>query len=260
MVVLVGVALGVTFLKKKPATTPAAAPSTYAVVLKSTPEGAEIKINGVACGTSTCTKDLAPGSYQLEAALSGYQPTSMTASIGPGAAKEYSLLLNPLGPRVALVTDLAEGTVTLDENPPVPLQGGAAEVANLSQAKHTLSVKGPDSSATIPLEILPGAAPVLTGAIDAKNSRAFVVAGFGGDAKVYGSGTGFRASLDGKPVGTLAPAGLPLQGLTPGTHELVIVSDAGQQDRMVFESQPAATLYVTLGTAQNPRHAIRRDE
>ena len=251
VLLLVLVALGVTFMKKKPAPPPVAAPSTYAVVLKSTPEGAEIKINGVACGVSTCTKDLTPGTYQLEAELSGYSPAAMTASIGQGAAKEYNLLLNPLGPRVALVTNLADGTITLDENPPVPLQGGAAEVANLSQAKHTLTVKGADSNATIPIEILPGAAPVLTGAIDAKNARAFVVAGFGGDAKVYGSGTGFRASLDGKPVGALAPAGLPLQGLTPGTHELVIVSDAGQQDRMVFESQPAATLYVMLGTAQN---------
>ncbi|MEI9972074.1 MAG: PEGA domain-containing protein [Ignavibacteriota bacterium] len=104
---------------------------------------------------------------------------------------------------------------------------------------------------SIPIEILQGAAPVLTGAIDAKNGRCFLVAGFGPDVRVYGSGTGFRANLDGKPVGALAPAGLPLQGLAPGTHELVIDSDLGTHDRMVFESQPSATLYVTLGTAQN---------
>jgi hypothetical protein len=44
---------------------------------------------------------------------------------------------------------------------------------------------------------------------------------------------------------------MPLTGLSAGTHELALDSDAGQHDRMVFESQPAASLYVSLGASQD---------
>jgi len=249
---LVLVALGVTMLRNRKKPQPAAAPaSKFAVVLRSTPEGAEIKINGDSCGITTCSKELPPGNYQAVATLTGYQPATLSVPILAGGPREFNLILSPQGPRAAIFTDLTDGTVTLDDAPAGQIQSGGAEVANLAQGKHVLAVKGADSTASIPIEILQGAAPVLTGAIDAKNARCFLVAGFGGDARVYGGGTGYRATLDGKPIGVLLPAGLPLQGLAPGTHELVFDSDAGQHDRMVFESQPSASLYVSLNTAQN---------
>ena len=249
--ILVLIALGVTLSRhsKKPQAPPPA--SKYSVVVRSTPEGAEIKINGESCGTSTCTKDLPPGTYQVEAQLTGYQNSSVPMVVGAGAAKEFNIPLSPQGPRVAIFTDLADGgTVSLDNAPTGQIQGGGAEVPNLNPGDHVLAVSGGDSTASLPIKISPGEAPTLTGAIDAKNVRCFLVAGYGGNARVYGSGTGYRVSLDGKPLGVLTAEGLPLQNLPPGSHELVMDSDA-QHDRMVFESQPSATLYVSLVTAQN---------
>ncbi len=254
VVLLVAGALGFTLYRnrQKPKPVTPAAPSKFAVVLRTTPEGAEIKISGESCGVSTCNKELAPGNYQAMATLTGYQAASLPIIIAAGGPREFNLILSPQGPKVTVFTDLPDGTaVGLDDAPAGQIQGGSAEVANLTQGKHVLSVKGADSTASVPIEILQGAAPILTGAIDSKNGRCFLVAGFGGDAHVYGSGTGFRATLDGKPLGVLAAAGLPIQGLSPGTHELVFDSDAGQHDRMVFESQPSATLYVSVDTAQN---------
>jgi tetratricopeptide (TPR) repeat protein len=250
VVLLVAVALGVTFSRHRQESAKAPAASHYAVVLRSTPDGAELKIDGNSCGKGTCNMDLPPGNHQLSAELSGYQPATLPIVIGPGAAKEFNVTLTSQGPRVAIFTDMPDGAVSLDDAPAGQIQGGGAEITNLAAGKHVLAVKGADSTASIPVEISPGAAPALTGAIDAKNARCFVVAGFGGDAQVYASATGFRATLDGKPLGALAAAGLPLQGLTPGSHELVIDSDAGTHDRMVFESQPSASLYVSMGTSQ----------
>jgi len=249
---LVLIALGVTLSRHSKKPPPRPAPSKFAVVVRSTPEGAEIKIDGESCGISTCTKELPPGNHQIEAQLTGYQNATLPMAVGPGAAKEFSISLSPQAPRVTIFTDLADGgTVTLDDAPAGQIQGGGAEVPNLNPGKHVLAVKGGDSTASIPIEIAPGAAPTLTGAIDAKNVRCFMVAGYGGNAQVYGSGTGYRVTLDGKLLGALTKDGLPLQNLSPGSHELVMDSDAGQHDRMVFESQPSATLFVSLGTAQN---------
>jgi tetratricopeptide (TPR) repeat protein len=234
--------------KVKPLPVPA---SKYAIVLRSTPEGAEIKIDGNSCGITTCSLELPPGIHQGEVQLTGYQGATLPFTVGPGAPQEFSLTLTPLGPRVAIFTDLTNGMLSLDDAAASAIQGGGAEIANLSPGKHVLSVKGGDSSASIPIEIAPGAAPKLAGSIDAKNLRCFVVAGFGGEARLFGNGTGYRVTLDGKPAGTLTADGMPLTGLAAGTHELALDSESGQHDRMVFESQPAATLYVSLGASQD---------
>jgi hypothetical protein len=248
--VLLVIALGVNLSRhRKPASPPP--PSHYAIVIHSSPEGAEIKFNGDTCGTSTCNKDVPPGTYQATAQLTGYQNAALSVTVGPGTAKDFNLTLAPQATQATIFTDLTDGTVSLDEAPAGQIQGGGAEVPNLAPGKHVLAVKGGDSAASIPIEIAPGVAPKLDGSIDAKNVRCFVVAGFGGEAHLYGNGTGYRVTLDGKPLGNLGADGIPLTGLSPGTHELAFDSAAGQHDRMAFESQPSASLYVTLGTAQN---------
>jgi tetratricopeptide (TPR) repeat protein len=247
---LVVIALIVTFSRHRKPAPPPPASTKYAIVLHSTPEGAEIKINGNSCGVTTCSLELPAGNYQAEAQLTGYQGSTQPFTVGPGTAREFNLTLAPQGPHVTIFTDLADGTVTLDDAPAVQIQGGGAEIANLVPGKHVLVAKGGESSASIPIEIAAGVAPKLSGNIEAKNLRSFVVAGFGGEARVYGNGTGYRATLDGKILGNITADGLPLTGLSPGTHELAIDSDAGH-DRIAFESQPSATLYVSLNASQD---------
>ncbi len=244
------IAFGVTMTRhRQPAAAPVAA--KYTVVMHSTPDGAEIKINGDSCGITSCTMELPPGNYQAQAQLSGYQSASVPFTVGPGAPHDISLALTPQGPRVAIFTDLSTASVNLDDAPAAQIQGGGAEIANLTPGKHVLAVKSGDSTASIPIEIAPGVAPKLAGNIDVKNLRAFLVAGYGPEAHLYGSGVGYRVTLDGKPLGTMAVDGLPLSGLTAGTHELAMESPAGQHDVMAFESQPSATLFVSLGSSQD---------
>lgn len=252
VIVLVLIALGVTVLRHraKPTPRPTAA-AKYAVALHATPTGAEIKINGETCGISNCSSELAPGNYQVQAQMAGYQSATLPIVVGPGAPAEFNLTLNAQGPRASFFTDLAEGTVSLDDAAAGMIQGGGAEIDNLTAGKHVLGFKGGDSTATIPIEITAGAAPTLAGTIDAKNVRCFLLTGIGGSAHLYGSAPGYHLTLDNKPLGILSAAGMPLDGLAPGSHELVIDSDTGAHDRMDFEAQPAPSIYVSLGTAQN---------
>jgi len=80
-------------------------------------------------------------------------------------------------------------------------------------------------------EIAPGAAPKLAGSIDAKNLRCFVVAGYGGDAHLFGNGTGYRVTLDGKPVSTrhsvgmVATTAVASLAATPGPTEKAFVDE-----------------------------------
>jgi tetratricopeptide (TPR) repeat protein len=250
LLVLIALTVSIAHRGKK-APPPVVAAAKYTIVLHTTPDGAEIKVNGDYCGKSSCRLDLAPGNYPAEAQLTGYRNASSTIAVGPGASTEITLTLAPMAPRIAIFTDMAEGTVNLDDAPAGQIQAGAAEIPDLSPGKHVLSVKSGDSSASIPIEIAPGAAPKLAGAMEAKNLRCFLVAGFGGEGYLYGSGTGYRVTLDGKPLGNLGAGGMPLTGLAAGPHEMALDGDNGQHDRIPFESQPSATLYVSLGASQN---------
>lgn len=251
VVFLVGIAMVITWMRhRKPVAAPSASVK-YSVVMHSLPAGAEIKVNGNSCGASSCVLELPAGSYSAEAQLTGYQNAASTITISADGSKDITLTLSPLPPRVAIFTDLQSGTVSLDGNPAGQIQDGGAEVSNLTPGKHILLVQGGDSSASIPIEIAAGAAPRLAGPLDTKNLRASLVAGYGSDARVYASATGYRVSLDGKLVGDLPADGLPLQGLAAGTHELALDNLTSQHEKIVFESQPSATLYVSLGASQN---------
>jgi len=230
---------------------PLAANTKFEIVIRSSPAGAEIKFNGDTCGASNCRLQLTAGTYQATARLSGYQDASTAFTVGKDAAPEVTLTLAPLPPRVAVFTDLSDGAVQLDGAAAGEIQDGGVEIANLTPGKHTLSIQSGSSTATVQLEILPGAIPNITPPIETANLRGFVLAGYGSDARLYGSATGFKVSLDGQPAVDLPPEGLPLPNLTPGTHELQLDGPAREQDKMVFEAQPSAALYMSLRSAQN---------
>ena len=248
LILLIAAIVAVTH-HRKPA--PAAAAGKFQIVMRSSPEGAEIKFNGDTCGTSTCRMDLSPGTYQATARLSGYQDVSTSFTVAKDASPEVNLTLVPLPPHVAIFTDLSDGAVQLDGAPAGQIQDGGAEISNLTPGKHTLAVQSGNSTASVHLEILPGAMPTISAPIETSNLRGFVLAGFGANARLYGSATGFKVSLDGQPAGDLPPDGLPLQNLAPGTHELQLDGSAHEQDKIVFEAQPSAALYISLRTSRN---------
>jgi serine/threonine-protein kinase len=226
-------------------------PGRIRVSVRSTAPGAEIKVNGVVCGSSNCELDLPAGDYQAQAALPGYESANTAFTVRAGSPAQINLSLQPSPPRVTISTDLTEGSLQLDGAPAGQIQDSGVEVNGLTPGTHQLSVQSGSARAAMALEISPGALPKITGPIDTTGLRGFVVTQFGGQAHLYGNVPGFRASLDGKPAGTVDANGLDFKDLSTGTHELILDGPAGQHDRVVFDAQPSAAVYASLRTNRN---------
>jgi serine/threonine-protein kinase len=246
--VLAVVIAGIAIARHRQPVTPPAAAGKFKVRLTASPEGAAIKVNGDPCGTAACEVELAAGSYLAEAQLAGYQPATATFTAGPGTSSSSPIVLTlqPLTPRLTVATDLADGSIDVDGTAAGQIQAGAAEISNLTPGKHEISAKSGNSSVSFTLDIASGQMPALDGQIRATNLRGFVLVTAGTEAKVYGSMTGFRVTLDGKLAGNLSTAGLPLKDLAAGSHEVILNGPTGQRDKIVFESQTIGAVYASL--------------
>ena len=235
----------------KPVTSPL--PARFKISLTASPAGAEIKVNGKQCGLSACEVELGAGSYLAEAQLAGFQPASATFTAGTGtsALSPIVLTLQPLMPRLAISTDLADGSIQVDGVDAGQIQGGAVEIASLAAGTHEISLKSASSAASFTLEIAPGQMPSLTGQIHATNLRGFVIVTAGSQAQLYSSMPGFRVTLDGKLIGNLAARSLEFKDLAAGSHELILDGPTGQHDAMVFQSQPIGAVYASLLAGAN---------
>lgn len=251
--VLVVVVAGVALIRpsRKAAVTPPSVPGRIRVSVASTPPGAEIKVNGVVCGSSNCELNLPEGDYQAQATLAGYENANAAFHVRAGAPAQVHLSLQPSPPRFTMSTDLTEGSVQLDGAPAGQIQDSGVEVSGLTPGTHQLAIQSGSARASMALELSPGALPKINGPIETTGLRGFVVAQFGGQAHLYSNVPGFRASLDGKAVGNLDSNGLDFKDLSTGTHELLLDGPAGQHDRVVFDAQPSAAVYASLRTNRN---------
>jgi len=251
LVVIAGVAIA---RRHKPEAPPIG--GKFKVRVTASPAAAEIEVNGKPCGASACEVELGAGSYLAEARLDGYRPASANFTVRTDQRPSSSsspivLTLQPLMPRLAISTDLADGSIQLDGAAAHPIQGGAVEIADLTAGTHEIAVKGGSSAASFTLQIAAGQVPSLAGPIQATNLRAFVLAAAGSEAHLYGSMTGFQAKLDGKPAGNLGAGSLEFKDLAAGSHELILDGPTGQHDKMVFESQPTGAVYASLLSGAN---------
>src|ERR1035438_3782540 len=139
-------------------------------------------------------------------------------------------------PRLAISTDLADGSIQVDRVEAGQIQGGAVEIASLTAGTHQVSLKSASSAASFTLEIAPGEMPVLTGQIHATNLRGFVIVTAGAQAQLYSSMPGFRVTRDGKLIGNLTARSLEFKDLAAGEHEFILDGPTGQHDAMVFQS------------------------
>jgi hypothetical protein len=197
--------------------------------------------------------ELGAGSYQAEAQLAGYQPASATFTAGKDTtpSSPIVLTLQPLMPRLLIATDLAEGSIQVDGADAGQIQGGAGEIASLPPGTHEISLKSGASAASFTLEIAAGQMPTLTGPIHATALRGFVLVTSGSQAQLSGSMSGFRVTLDGKPLGNLGARSLEFKDLAAGPHEVVLDGPTGQHDQMVFAAQPAGAVYASLLAGAN---------
>jgi serine/threonine-protein kinase len=254
-VVVLGVVIGGFAIARlrKPAVVAPPAAARFKIRLTASPAGADIKVNGQSCGQSACDVELGAGSYLAEAQLSGYQPATTTFTAGPGAAPSTPIVLTlqPLLPHLAVSTDVPDGSIQVDGADAGQIQGGTADITNLTAGKHEISIKSGNATASFTVEIAAGEMPTISGYIHANNLRGFVVVTAGSQARLYSSMTGFRVMLDGKLSGNLAAGGMDFKDLAAGSHELMLDGPTGQHDKMVFETQPIGAIYTSLLTDAN---------
>ena len=118
IVVLVNVA------RKRNVNAPDRAATGVAVQIATTPPGASIRVNGEAKCTSDCTLTLPPGAYQITAFLDGYEPAASGVNLVLGRPETLNLPLEARPQTVRILSDLAQGKVVLDGQPPADLQDG----------------------------------------------------------------------------------------------------------------------------------------
>jgi len=231
---------------------PPVAVVTYRVMLRTSPEGAAISVNGRPCGSSTCQLQLPPGNYQADATLSGYQTATAAFAVAAdkGAPDEVRLVLEAPPPQVTLSTDLTEGTLSVDGALAAKIQSGETGIPNLSPGQHKLDVQGGDAKASLSFEFPPSALPKLTGPIQAQGINAVVISRYGSQAMVYCSTAGVAVGVDGKPAGAAGAAGIELKELAPGPHEVQVTIN-GLTHKIPFESSTTSGISAYLLTERN---------
>ena len=230
--------------KKKSALPPA---GSIAVEVKTAPPGASIKINNETRCTSDCRIDLAPGTYQVQAELPGYEPAVASVNVAPGAPPFVNLTLQALPQVLRIYTDMTEpnsGKVTFDDQPSVDLQEGQFVLDRVPLGKHTVKVSGRMGEATFSFETAPASPPSLTGPITAKNLVAVVLSNFGTRGRLYGTGPA-KVALNGQPAGEAGPNGLDVTSPAPGDQEL-LWGEGKDQRKFQVNFGPAPALTVNL--------------
>ncbi|HOQ46440.1 MAG TPA: PEGA domain-containing protein [Bryobacteraceae bacterium] len=217
--------------------------------VRTQPPGALVRVDGKIVGTSNLPLTVSPGTYQLEATLDGYLPASKSIAVSESAGP-VELVLEPAPQTVRLFTDAAEGTVTLDDQPPRDLLDGQLSLDSVAPGTHTLRIAARNSEAVITFELVPNGVPHITSPPAVKNVAALVVGSFGNRARIYSSIAPAKAEMDGQPAGEVLAEGLELSGLAPGPHELS-VSNGGTLIRKVIETGQAPVLTVFLEADRN---------
>ncbi|MFN0100616.1 MAG: PEGA domain-containing protein [Bryobacteraceae bacterium] len=217
------------------------------VAVKTTPPGASIRVNGEVKCTSDCNLELAPGAYEVQAVLPGYEPSASKLEVGANTPANVEIALQPLPLSVRLYTDFLAGKVAFDGAPYGDLQDGQLILDRIAAGKHTIKVTSQSNEAQFEFEAQPGRQPVISGPVTAKNTLAVLVANAGQQTRVHASIPVLKVAIDGNPAGDANPAGLDVNNLQPGDRELT-VDDGTIKRNLLFSvsAQPTLTAYLKL--------------
>ena len=224
------------------------------VVVRISPPGATVLIDGQPCPGSPCTMNLAPGEHQIEASMAGYAPGLLSVDLeanpeDPTAETPFSLLLEPLLPSLEISSDFERGQVQLDGEVVGELDQGELQIENLPTGEHELIIDDRGARLTAVIEVQPGRAPVVR-SIETNSLKALVVSSLGEEAQALADAADAEALIDGESAGPFGEEGLELSGLAEGPHEL----RAGEGDdalNVYFESGQRPILTAMLKTDRN---------
>lgn len=225
------------------------AAAAVAVHVVTTPPGAAIRVNGEAKCNSNCSVPLPPGEYQVTAFLDGYQPSASTVKVKASQSVSVDMKLEPQPQTLRILTDLPQGQVVLDNQPPSELQDGQFVINNVPPGKHTVKVLSKGAEASFPVEIAAAQRPAVAGPVTARNLVAVLVSSMGSNARVV-TNSPAKMALNGQPQTDASPAGVDLSGFRPGVNQIAV--GEGKDQHVLAESfGPAPMLTAFLKSDLN---------
>jgi hypothetical protein len=223
--------------------------ANVAVQVTTTPSGAAIQVNGEAKCTSNCSLALPPGEYQVTAALDGYQPAASALKVTARQPGSLSLSLEPQAQMVRILTDLPQGQVSVDGQPPADLQDGQFVMNNVQAGQHAVKVTSKTGEATFTIDVAEAKLPAISGPVTARDLIAVLVSSMGGRARVV-TNSPAKLALNGQAQSDASPTGVDLTGFRPGVNEITV--GEGKDLRTLAESfGPAPMLTAFLKSDVN---------
>ncbi len=220
------------------------------IQVATSPPGASVRINGTPACTSNCSVAMQPGNYQVTAFLDGYDPAAGNVVVQAGKPAAVNLPLVPQQQSIRVLTDLNQGKLAFDDQPPVDLQDGQFILEKVAPGTHAVKVTSKTGEASFTVQVAAAKEPEVAGPVAARDLIAVLVSSLGSKARVVTNGGPWKLSLNGQPQADATPSGVDLTNFMPGVDEIVV--GEGRDQRNMKESfGPAPMLTVFLKSDLN---------
>ncbi|HLK46564.1 MAG TPA: protein kinase [Bryobacteraceae bacterium] len=230
-----------------------------AVVIRTHPDGATIRVDGEVRGTGEAHLKLRAGTYQLTAQKEGYQPATAPLVVTRGLPVEVNLTLQPPAPSIAaapvaqvlrVTSDLQSGKVKFDGETPAELQDGQFGNDNLGLGKHSIEITSGSVKTNIAFEAAQGRMPVLTETPTAKEVKAVVFTSFQSQAHIQATYPA-KVAVDNQEYGDAGGNGVDVSNLAPGNHEVRLTEGSAPPHILSLTNGNAPTIDVRLDSDRN---------
>lgn len=192
------------------------------VQLRTTPPGAAIRVAGENKGLSNLSLNLAPGDYQAEAVLDGFEPATTRFTVLPGTPLTVELPLTAWKPVFRLYSEAEEGATTFAGRSLTPGPGGDILVDALDDGEYDFRFASRAGEAAATVRYEGSSMPLLTAPPKVKNLILVLVHQRGDRVVVYSNVSGATAAMDGGSAEPIPPDGRAFSQLTPGSHTLSV--------------------------------------
>ncbi len=224
--------------------------------IRAYPAQAEILLDGELCGSGECAVELEIGSHRATARLAGFESDFEIFNVEApreGVAVEdtppqrVELYLTALFPSLDIETDLARGTVFLDDIEVGEIEDGAFSLRELADGEHTLRIRSGAVETTVLVETEAGSAPIVT-SVESREAKVLVASSLAGTATVWSSTPTAVITIDGEEQGPSGSEGLRIDGLAEGPHR---VGAAGSGVIASFRADNRPRLAIAVNTDRN---------